>query len=281
MAKMKNCKHCGQEIAASAKVCPYCGGKNKKPIYKRVWFWLLIVGALLIGVSSAGTKQQSVTGSGTSGTTDSGGSSSKEEENLYEITNIHTSVTFNSYDNNYYYDGIVEIVNISDENIEITSEKFDVVNSEGVSVSHDSFSLATCPEIIAPGEKGYIYTMFSQALTDVSEEESQNLDLNYSFNVSTVSRESHRYPVTDINVSPETYGDGATCTGTIENDTDKDDDYIYVNVIYYDSDNKPICVAGTSITDLSAGKKAKFEISGILTNVEYSEIASYTVIAER
>ena len=45
--KMKICKHCGAEIAKSAKVCPNCGGKNPKPIYKRVWFWLLIIVVLL------------------------------------------------------------------------------------------------------------------------------------------------------------------------------------------------------------------------------------------
>lgn len=28
------CKHCGQVIAASAKTCPHCGGKNGKPVYK-------------------------------------------------------------------------------------------------------------------------------------------------------------------------------------------------------------------------------------------------------
>ena len=45
-SKTTICKHCGAEIATSAKACPKCGGKNKKPIYKRVWFWILI--AILI-----------------------------------------------------------------------------------------------------------------------------------------------------------------------------------------------------------------------------------------
>lgn len=54
MAKDKKtiCKHCGAEIAAGAKTCPKCGGKNKKPIYKRVWFWLLVV-VLLLGIGGA------------------------------------------------------------------------------------------------------------------------------------------------------------------------------------------------------------------------------------
>lgn len=57
------CKNCGKELLDDAKFCPNCGAKifedsenkafespkkentsaKKKPIYKRVWFWLLIV----------------------------------------------------------------------------------------------------------------------------------------------------------------------------------------------------------------------------------------------
>ena len=48
--KMTTCKHCGQEIAASAKVCPHCGGKNKPPIYKRWWFIAIIVIIVLAAI---------------------------------------------------------------------------------------------------------------------------------------------------------------------------------------------------------------------------------------
>ena len=41
--KIKQCKVCGKDIATSAKACPYCGAKNKKPIYKRWWFVLLVI----------------------------------------------------------------------------------------------------------------------------------------------------------------------------------------------------------------------------------------------
>ena len=60
--KMTHCKYCGAEIAANAKACPACGGKNKKPIYKRVWFWILIVILLLIIASGAGGKKGKKTG---------------------------------------------------------------------------------------------------------------------------------------------------------------------------------------------------------------------------
>ena len=45
--KMTACKACGKEIAKSAKTCPHCGAKNKKPLFKKWWFWVIVV--LLLG----------------------------------------------------------------------------------------------------------------------------------------------------------------------------------------------------------------------------------------
>ncbi|MBS4960118.1 MAG: zinc ribbon domain-containing protein [Clostridiales bacterium] len=63
MNKMKNCKVCGAEIAANAKVCPSCGAINKPPIYKRVWFWLFIVFIVLpaIGLSFSSGGDENAT----------------------------------------------------------------------------------------------------------------------------------------------------------------------------------------------------------------------------
>lgn len=46
--KMKLCKTCGAQIAKNAKRCPACGAKNKKPIFKRVWFLLLCLIVLIV-----------------------------------------------------------------------------------------------------------------------------------------------------------------------------------------------------------------------------------------
>ena len=54
MSKMINCKSCGAEIASSAKSCPKCGAKNKKPIWKRWWVWILAVIILFAAISSIG-----------------------------------------------------------------------------------------------------------------------------------------------------------------------------------------------------------------------------------
>lgn len=43
MSKMIKCKTCGAEIASSAKICPSCGAKNKKPFYTKWWFWVIVI----------------------------------------------------------------------------------------------------------------------------------------------------------------------------------------------------------------------------------------------
>lgn len=55
--KLTNCTSCGAEIATSAKACPQCGAKIKRPITKKWWFWVLIVivAAGIIGGASSGS----------------------------------------------------------------------------------------------------------------------------------------------------------------------------------------------------------------------------------
>ena len=59
--KMKTCKHCGAEIAKNAKVCPQCGGKNKKPIYLRAWFIILAVVIILAAIGGGKNGSSSST----------------------------------------------------------------------------------------------------------------------------------------------------------------------------------------------------------------------------
>lgn len=55
--KMISCRTCGADIAKSAKVCPGCGAKQKKPIYKRWWLWALVV-LFVIGMMPGGEEGQ-------------------------------------------------------------------------------------------------------------------------------------------------------------------------------------------------------------------------------
>ena len=82
-SKMTTCKHCGAEIAASAKVCPQCGGKNKPPIYKRWWFIAIIV---LIVLSAIGGSSSSSDGSASSSTTKASASTASSVASVPEIS---------------------------------------------------------------------------------------------------------------------------------------------------------------------------------------------------
>ena len=74
-SKMTTCKHCGAEIAASAKVCPQCGGKNKPPIYKRWWFIAIIVLIVLFAIGGSGSGSDGSASSSTTKTSASTASS--------------------------------------------------------------------------------------------------------------------------------------------------------------------------------------------------------------
>ncbi len=67
--KLVKCKTCGAEIARDAEVCPNCGRKIKKPIYKRAWFIILVVlliavlFSIIFGGDSSDSEDQSTTSS--------------------------------------------------------------------------------------------------------------------------------------------------------------------------------------------------------------------------
>ena len=55
-AKLINCKVCSAEMAKSAKRCPKCGAKNKKPFYKKWWLWLIVI-FIVIGAAGSSSDE--------------------------------------------------------------------------------------------------------------------------------------------------------------------------------------------------------------------------------
>lgn len=96
-SKLTNCKVCGAQIASNAKNCPQCGAKNKKPLLKKIWVWLLIVVVVCWGLSALSSD----TGSNTK--TDSVASESQNEVgnklSKYQWISENADTTFTIADN--------------------------------------------------------------------------------------------------------------------------------------------------------------------------------------
>lgn len=83
--KMTTCKTCGKEMAKSAKVCPSCGAKNKKPFFTRPWF-IAIVALIIIGAIASGGKSES--GNTTTVADKTNSNNSEVKDNTAESTTI-------------------------------------------------------------------------------------------------------------------------------------------------------------------------------------------------
>lgn len=89
MAKMTNCKSCGKEIATSAKTCPHCGAKNKKPFYKAVWFWVLLaIIVIAIAIGGSGGDGSSSDNGGDSNSKTGGGNTSETKVIEYQKVDV-------------------------------------------------------------------------------------------------------------------------------------------------------------------------------------------------
>lgn len=78
-----SCKTCGAEMAKSAKVCPSCGAKNKKPLYKKWWLWAILV-VIIIAIVSAGKNEPKKVGE----VTPTGETTQQEQSNTPEKTSF-------------------------------------------------------------------------------------------------------------------------------------------------------------------------------------------------
>lgn len=135
--KMTTCKHCGAEIAAGAKVCPQCGGKNKKPLYKRPWFIILIVVILLGAVGSAGggdkEPQEGVTTAGSqSMAPQAGDAQSSEEPQEPEI--VYTPYEVQTLMDDLQENALKAAQTYKDQYVELTGD-LNVVDSSGKYIS--------------------------------------------------------------------------------------------------------------------------------------------------
>ena len=152
-SKMVTCKHCGTEIAASAKVCPKCGGKNKKPIYKRPWFIALIVIIIIGAIGSAGGDKTSneAGNNDTQVTTSENTNSTQTESETPEIT--YTAYEVSELMDDLNGNALKAAEKYKDQYVELTG-RLNVIDSSGKYIS----IVPTDDEFAIMGGQCYIKT---------------------------------------------------------------------------------------------------------------------------
>ena len=128
--KMTTCKACGQEIAKSAKICPNCGAKNKKPFYLRWWFILIAI-FIVLGVVGGSGSSSDANKETTNAKTEESKTAENPKEEVKEYYSVGEEVKLND---NKLIVNRVEKSNGSDFDKPQDGNEFVIVN---VTISND------------------------------------------------------------------------------------------------------------------------------------------------
>ena len=199
------------------------------------------------------------------------------DEAAYTANIVKFDITESTFEEGYRYEAIVEFENMGSSNIYITGAAFDIEDANNSLVQSDDM-ISSCPDVIKPGEKGYLYNQFGSSLDGVTDIE--GLQLVPQYVVKTTTQTPQEYEVSDVSLKDDTFG--VTAVGRVTNGTDEDQSYMYIQILYYDSDQNILGISGTSITDFLAGRTVSFEISGmdLPDGLTVDQIAEYKVIAQ-
>jgi hypothetical protein len=255
----------------------------KRKILSLLLSALLLIGAA--GCASSGGKKQTAEGIATQKTEAEAAAETEAttaEEKL-KMSYENTDTSFNYYTNtigNVEYYGIVEITNTGSTNIYLKDCTFDLEDNDGHLLQSASF-ISSCPDIIAPGEKGYFYNSIGSTQLDKEVSTDNGLNLVPQFKLEEGKGDIVDYEVSDTSLRKDDFG-YAKVTGRITNTTDEDINLLYVQVIFKDTAGKVLSITGTNVMDISAGSTGSFE-AGTFGNssVDFDSIAEFEVIARK
>lgn len=259
--------------------------KSKKLIWIPI-IAVLVVIAVVVGVLFAKkydqepTKTQEATSSDSAAPADQTNAANKPADSdvSYKISDIH----FDQYETvtgeRMYY-GIVEITNDGTENLLLRECTFDLEDDNGHLLQSNSL-ISSCPDIIAPGEKGYFYNGLDRKINENLSLEN-GINLNPEEEVVKCAVAPVDYEISDLSIVNDTLG--PTISGRVKNTTDKAASIVSIHALFYDENGKVIAIADTSITDLKAGKQKSFSIVGLTLpeSVAQGNYSEYKVIARQ
>lgn len=193
-------------------------------------------------------------------------------KSFYYFTNSIGTVEYRAY---------VEVTNTGTENLYLKDALFDLEDDDGHLLQSDNF-ISSCPDVIAPGEKGYFYNGISSHTIDESVSLANGVNFAPQINVIKSDSAPVYYEVFDTDLREGTFGNPKV-TGRVKNNTSKDDSLLYIEVILYDKNGNVLEIAGTNITGLTAGKTVSFEINAMFLGekANMSSIASYKISAQK
>ncbi|MPM86395.1 hypothetical protein SDC9_133484 [bioreactor metagenome] len=197
------------------------------------------------------------------------------KEASYEVTYTNCKLWKDSI-GSVWGQTIVEISNTGTENLYLSTGSYDLEDKDGNLVASKTL-VSTYPDVLAPGEKGYMYE--ETTLDDV--DTSMALTVIARPDVEKSTSELVRFPVTDTKISDAEYG-GVKMLGRVENTSKEAQSMVYIVAFLYDSNGTMIGSMFTILSDeLAAGDKIGFEMQGfsLPDNVTASSVANYVVYA--
>lgn len=197
----------------------------------------------------------------------------------YEVTDEIFEYYTNSIGNIEYY-AIIEITNTGNSNIYMDKATFDFEDDNGHLLSTDDF-ISKCPDIVAPGEKGYFYNGAFASILPEGTNTDNGLNLAYNVTVAKATGNITEYEVFDTDIKEDYLG--PKITGRIKNTSGQDESYCSVKVILYDVNGKVLGIADTAVTDLKSDSTVSFECDCIFISesISFDDIDSYQVIARK
>lgn len=302
---MPFCQNCGNQIPDGAPMCPTCGmpaaqnqtasaqtqvvqmpqqEKKKKNKGCLIAALAVIIIGIIGAAGAAGGKNRdegkvTVGSSGSAGTAQSTGQSGQKDF-AYEITDTQFHYYQNSINRTEYY-GFIEITNTGTKNIYLKDCTFDLEDNDGHLLQTDSL-ISSCPDIIAPGEKGYFYNNLISTSVDEGVSLDNGIKLCPTYKIEEAKGDIVEYAVSDTDMRSDDNGT-IKVTGRVTNNTTEDDSLLYVNILLLDQNGKVLLITGTNVLDLTAGTTQSFEASTMFSDdtVKPEQVASYKVIARK
>ena len=313
------CKECGKEIAEDVKFCSWCGkpvsdgvpsadtsasvnsepisgvyptvpdqpaAKIKKPLWKKVWFWLIVIILLLIVLGSVGgndSDKEKVSDTANTGISADAQTEPTDDAEITEKTEPAKKADYEVGEGTVRTrtDSIgtkwiavaVPVKNTGNTALYLSSSSVDIENADGTLADTVS-SVSVSPQVLQPGETAWYYeeTFFEG---DMSGEYKAVPHIK----AKEASVDCIRYEVSEVQVRDTDYF-GAGITGRVLNTTEEDGDMVYVWAQLFDADGNLLESAFT-ITDgtLAAGEKTGFSVSVDNTDIRASDIADTVIYA--